>query len=597
MTTEVHHPDHLQPGHMVGPWRIVDRLGVGGFGRVFKVEREGLFFTMKMALRPSSTDKDEEEEETSWRMRREVAALLTYSPLPNLLRVHAVDCWPHPRKGYLFFVTDFVEADTWHGWRWRTPPHAGELLDAFSEVVRTVGVLHSRGVYHRDLKAENVLIRREDGRPVLIDFGNVRLPGAFTRTRDLPPGVIHLLPPEVLAYTRSEAWKEGVPFRGGVAADLYALGVLLYQGLTDLHPFNPELPDTLLLAIIATVPPKAPHLLNPRAPRSLGDIALKLLEKRPEDRYPDAEALLRALEDAGKERTSSSWTVPLFAAEGVPAEPSSEEVAQPARLSEMTDEASEEAPPPEEEEPQPEGQREAPAIPASRPLHARWLLVLLACLTVLGLALWLARSTLAGPPEALLPGSGHSEKGSTPVSTTSPSSPSRFLAAWLCSVAGLGCPAAQVRPPKAEDCPKDAIAAMKQLKIRPGNDLRAVVDIKQPGDQSEAGVYQDGPVIGRLTRGAGELPVGTLLQGRLWTGPGIYEVDSTGFKDDSALGRYTVAVLPDGRKYPVCIVLGDAPYGLVPKAAGSMPGAALLARELPISPVWRWPEIYKYEPQ
>jgi eukaryotic-like serine/threonine-protein kinase len=595
MTTEVHHPDHLQPGHMVGPWRIVDRLGVGGFGRVFKVEREGLFFTMKMALRPSSTEKEEEEEEeeTSWRMRREVAALLTYSPLPNLLRVHAVDCWPHPRKGYLFFVTDFVEADTWHGWRWRTPPHAAELLDAFSEVVRTVGVLHSRGVYHRDLKAENVLIRREDGRPFLIDFGNVRLPGAFTRTQDLPPGVIHLLPPEVLAYTRSEAWKEGVPFRGGVAADLYALGVLLYQGLTDLHPFNPELPDTLLLAIIATVPPKAPHLLNPRAPRSLGDIALKLLEKRPEDRYPDAEALLRALENAGKERTSSAWKVPLFAAEGGPAEPSSQEVAQPARLSEMTDEAPEEASPPEEEETQPEGQQEVPALPAGRPRHARWLLVLLACLTVLGLALWLARSTLAGPPEALLPGSGRSEKGSPPVFTTSPSSPSRFLAAWLCAVAGLGCPAAQVRPPKAEDCPKDATAAMKKLRIEPGDDLRAVLDINQPGDQSQVGVYQDGPIIGRITRSAGELPVGTLIHGRFWTA-GIYE-EYRNYRGEAVLGRYTLAVLPDGSKYPVCIVLANPDEGFVGKEEGSRPGAALLAREIPVSPVWRWPENYKYQ--
>jgi serine/threonine-protein kinase len=76
MTTEALHPDHLLPGHMVGPWRIADRLGTGGSSRVFKVEREGLFFTMKMALRPLSAEEGEEEE-TSWRMAREVAALLT----------------------------------------------------------------------------------------------------------------------------------------------------------------------------------------------------------------------------------------------------------------------------------------------------------------------------------------------------------------------------------------------------------------------------------------------------------------------------------------------------------------------------------------
>ncbi|HEX8441696.1 serine/threonine-protein kinase [Archangium sp.] len=588
MTTEVFHPDHLQPGHMVGPWRVVERLGAGGSSRVFKVEREGLFFTMKMALRPISAE-EEEEEETSWRMMREVAALLTYSSLPNLLRVYAVDCWPHPGKGYLFFVTDFVEGDTWHGWRWRTPPHAVGLLDAFSEVVRTVGVLHSRGVYHRDLKAENILIRREDGRPFLIDFGNVRLPGAFTRTLGLPPGVIHLLPPEVLAYTRSEAWKEGVPFRGGVAADLYALGVLLYQGLTDLHPFNPELPDETLLAAIASVAPRAPHLLNPRAPRSLSDIALKLLEKRPEDRYPDAEALLQALWNAGKERTSSAWKMPLFAAEGDPAEPpSQEEATPPARLPDMTSEAPEETPPSEEEETQAEGPREAPALPAGRLRHARRLFILFACLTVLGLALWLARSTLADPPEALLPGSGRSAKGSPPVSTPSPAIPSRFLAAWLCAVAGLGCPAAQMRPPEPEDCPKEATKAMDELGIVTGSDLRAVVDINQPGFMYDPGVYQDGPIIGRISQGAGEVPVGTLLHGRLWTGPGIYD-EGPNYKDEAVLGRYTLAVLPDGRKYPVCIVLGGEEDGRVGKSEGSKPGAAVLGRELPVTPVRRWP--------
>jgi serine/threonine-protein kinase len=592
MTMDVLHPDHLQAGHLVGPWRVVERLGAGGSSRVFKVEREGLFFTLKMALRPSSAGEGEEEE-SSWRMRREVAALLTYSSLPNLLRIYAVDCWPDPRKGYLFFVTDFVDADTWHGWRWRTPPHAAALLNTFSEVVRTVGVLHSRGVYHRDLKAENILIRREDGRPFLIDFGNVRLPGAFTRTQGLPPGVIHLLPPEVLAYTRSEAWKEGVPFRGGVAADLYALGVLLYQGLTDLHPFNPELPDKMLLAVIASVPPKAPHLLNPRAPRSLGDIALKLLEKRPEDRYPDTEELLQALWNAGKERTSSAWKVPLFAAEEAPAEPSpQDEVASADRLPELRREAPEEVPPSEvppseEEETQPEGPRDVPAVPVSRSRRATWLLVMLACVTGLGLALWWAQSTLVDPPEALLPGSGHSEKGSPPVSTTSPFSPSRLLATWLCAVAGIGCPAAQVRPPEPEDCPKEALKAMKELRVEEGSDLRAVVDIRQPGEQSDAGVYQDGPVIGRLSRGAGELPEGTLLHGHLWTGSGIYH-ETPSYKYEAVLGRYTLAILPDGRKYPVCIVLGN-PDGRVTKAEGSKPGASILARELPVSPVRRWP--------
>ncbi|PTL79562.1 serine/threonine-protein kinase [Vitiosangium sp. GDMCC 1.1324] len=596
MKTEVLHPDHLQPGHRVGPWHIVQVLGRGGSSLVFKVERDGRLYSLKMALRPLSNSREElpeeeyvEEKSVYRQLAREAAALFTYSSHPNLLRVYAVDFWPNPTKGYPFLVTDFIDGDNWHQWRWRKPPDAAGLVDTFSDVVRTVGVLHQRGVYHRDLKADNLLIRREDGRPFLIDFGTVRLPGALTKTLGLPEGVLHLLPPELLAYTRTEAWKRGEPFQGGVAADLYALGVLLYQALTDLHPFNPELPDKELLAAIATVPPTAPHLLNLLAPRSLSDIAMKLLEKQPEGRYPSTEALLQALGTAAeRERQSPSWKVPLFPAGGSPAVESSpqEMVAPPAQSPETAREAPEEAQPSKEEAHQAEAQQSPPAAPG-RSRRARWPLVLLASLAVLGLALWLTRSTLLPPPEAQLPGSGRFEKGSPPVSTPPRSTPSSVLAVWLCAVAGIGCPAAQVKPPEPEDCPKEATEAMfQELKVRTASPLRAIVDINQPGDFSETGVYQDGPIIGRITEGDGNLPEGTLLHGRLWTGPGLYW---SADKRPAVMARYTLAVLPDGRKYPVCIVLGDPDDGRAPKVKGSKPGASVLARELPVSPVWRWP--------
>ncbi|WP_257463360.1 serine/threonine protein kinase [Archangium lipolyticum] len=585
MTAEVLHPDHLQPGHMVGPWRIVQVLGRGGSSRVFMVERDNKPYSLKMGLLPLSEAREElseeeyvEEMSAYRRLAREAAALFTYASHPNLLRLHAVDCWPNPSNGYPFLVTDYVDGDNWHEWRWHNPPHAARLVDTFSSVVRTVGVLHQRGVYHRDLKAENLLIRRQDGRPFLIDFGTVRLPGALTRTMGVPEGVMHLLPPELLAYTRTEAWKKGVPFHGGAAADLYALGVLLFQALTDLHPFSPELPDEQLVAAIATVIPAPPHLLNPLAPRALSDIALRLLEKKPEDRYPSTGALLLALEQAAEqERRSPAWKVPLFESEPRPVGPTPpKEVAPPppAQPPETAGAAPEEAPQPQE----------APPAAPARPRRARWPRVLLAGLTVVGLVLWLARSTLAPLPEALPPRSGPAEKGSPPVSTTHPATSSSFLAAWLCAALGLGCPAVQVKPPEPEDCPREAAEAMAELKLRRGSRLQAVVDVNQPGDISEAGVYQDGPVTGRLTVGDGNLPVGTLLHGRLWTGPGIY-YDG---EEPAVMGRYTLAVLPDGRKYPVCIVLGDWD-GRVPKHEGSKEGATVLNRELPVSAVQRWP--------
>ncbi|AKJ02768.1 serine/threonine-protein kinase [Archangium gephyra] len=588
MTTEALHPDHLEVGDTVGPWHIVQVLGRGGSSRVFKVERDGRPYSMKMALLPLTQSKEElseeayvEEESAYRRLAREAAALFTYASHPNLLAVYAVDFWPNPTRGYAFIVTDFVDGEDWHRWRWSKHPHAARLVEAFSSVVRTVGVLHARGVYHRDLKAENILIRRQDGRPFLIDFGTVRLPGALTKTLGLPEGVLHLLPPELLAYTRTEAWKRGEPFHGGVAADLYALGVLLYQGLTDLHPFNPELPDKELVGAISTLPPVAPHLLNPLAPRSLSDIAMRLLEKKPEDRYPNTDAVLQALDEASEEeRASPAWKVPLTVPEESPAAAPLEQ--QP--ITEHPEAAIEQAQPQET----PPGEK---ARPTSRSSRRKWLLIALACILLVGAIGLLIGRALLEPSSATPGASATAQRGTPPMpDSTRPvaaprrSSLSNILAAWLCAATGVGCPGAQVRPEPA-NCPADATEAMfKELKMREGSFTNALIDVNQPAEGGDYGIYADGPIVGRVTDGEGLLVEGTLLYGRLWTGPGL--TDDLG--REAVIGRYTRAVLPDGREYPVCIALGG-PHGRMRRQPGPKSGTVLLVRTGPINGVWRWP--------
>ncbi|WP_241758557.1 serine/threonine protein kinase [Pyxidicoccus parkwayensis] len=289
---------------------MVASLGAGGFGRVFKVERGGRFYSLKMALRPAGPHASEEED-VNGRLAHEVAALLACAPHPNLPRLHAVDRWPEPPDGYLYFVTDFVDGETFHEWRWRVKPTAAHLLTVFTEVVRAVADLHRRGVHLRDLKGDNLIIRREDERPYLIDLGTVRLPGATTLTVGVAPASPHLLPPECVAFLREGTWQQGAYFDAGVPGDLYALGALLYEALTDGYAFDPKLPYDRLLPAIETVTPRAPHVVNPKVPRALGDIAMRLLEKRPEDRYPGTEALLQALWDVAKEKRQPAWRVSL----------------------------------------------------------------------------------------------------------------------------------------------------------------------------------------------------------------------------------------------------------------------------------------------
>jgi serine/threonine-protein kinase len=154
----------------------------------------------------------------------------------------------------------------------------------------------------------------------------------------------------------------------------------------------------------------------------------------------------------------------------------------------------------------------------------------------------------------------------------------------LCATAGLACPGAPVKPEPA-NCPSEALEAMGEAIGLTGS-LRAVIDINQSGDQSQLGTYRDGPVVGRIvgySRGDPALPDGTLLYGRLWAGPGMTDE----YGREAVMARYTEARLPDGRTYPVCIVLGNRD-GRVFTQPGSKPGAAVLPRELPVTAVTRW---------
>jgi serine/threonine-protein kinase len=274
MATDVLHPDHLQPGHLVGPWRILESLGSGGFGRTFKVECEGVLFSLKLALRPASEDK-----EVDGRAAHEAAALMGNTSHPNLPRLYALGRWPHPGTSYLYFVTEYVDGEDFNDWRARARPTAAQLMDIFLAVVLAVMELHRRKLLHRDLTGSNIVIRKGDNKPFFIDLGSVWLPGSSTLTEKLPPSRAHALPPECVTFLRRSGSEEGGHFDAGVPGDLYQLGVLMFEALTECHPFDPKrLPAAELFAAIETLVPRPPHYINPDVPEPLSHIVMRLLE-------------------------------------------------------------------------------------------------------------------------------------------------------------------------------------------------------------------------------------------------------------------------------------------------------------------------------
>ena len=323
MNIDIPHPVRLAPGDRVGTWRILEVLGAGGMGRVFKVESEGRIGALKMALRPPGETLPGEEDVDGWCLR-EATSMMQHTPHPNIPRLFQVGRWPDPESGYLYLVMEYVDGWRFHDWRYETHPSAAQFVEVLLPIVRTVADLHKRGIHHRDLNADNIHIRRSDGRPFLLDFGSVSLPGARTLTQGIPPVNLAVVPPEALEHSRLHG--EHARFQGGPTADLYGIGVLMYQALADGYPFNPALPPERLLAAITLHMPRPPHRVNPHAPKSLSAITMRLLAKHPSGRFESAESLYRALWDASKERTSREWKVALDLPGGEPAPVTDEEM-------------------------------------------------------------------------------------------------------------------------------------------------------------------------------------------------------------------------------------------------------------------------------
>ena len=298
-------PDTLRPGTRVGRWRVVEPLGVGGQGAVYRVEdidHPGDFHALKLALHVQDA-----------RAEREVVLMMTRAAHPHVVRIHGFARWPHPSEGRLGVVMDWVPGLALDKWAEREGTTFRELCRASITVSCTLGELHARGVLHRDLKPEHILIRASDGQPVLLDFGVGWYEGASPLTTGpLPPATAYLLSPEAVRFLWKSPERPGARYAFQPTDDLYALGVCLYRATTGHYPFFEWMPRDILQSVIVHEVPPEPMRVNPRVPRALNDIIVRLLAKDPQERYPSGEALEAALVAAVADG-ETSWDAAVFA--------------------------------------------------------------------------------------------------------------------------------------------------------------------------------------------------------------------------------------------------------------------------------------------
>ncbi|WP_164002150.1 serine/threonine protein kinase [Pyxidicoccus caerfyrddinensis] len=648
------YPSALKPGSQVNRWRVLESLGTGSYGAVYRVEAAGApgeTYALKLALRPSDP-----------RAEREVA-LLARTEHPNVVRVHDWGTWEGVAGNHLFFVMDWVQGLPLHSWAETTNPPLRELAQISCTLAQTLEWLHARGVRHRDLKPEHILIRASDSQPILIDFGVGRQEGASTLTSTVvPPGTVHLRSPEALDFHRLHFREAEARYAFQPTDDLYALGVCLFRALTGHYPFPPDLPaDLLLLAILAHVPPPV-AAINHRVPHAFSAVVAQLLEKNPQARPGSGRELLRALEMAMALGPARTWEARVFdweeGAEG--ADPSARRTVRPEwpLASAMA--------PPEQDAPATRSSTTGrkvvgvmllpPSAPAATSAHGQPLLragsgrplrerashgtrgrrfprmrlaVALGMLALLGLAAVLftcrggratspsegheAASTQARPgegayarpgvppgpeaaePPALVESPARADaapmtqpKDTPDVKTSTPVTPlakkrvkTPDAVRGALGVAAAACVGAACSgPPKAEpanalaslrkdrpppeECPQDALDAMKALQFSKVG--ASVPDGSIVPYETGLAPLREGPAVFSLDEELGTLPrFGTTVAGRLF------------FADGRIHGWFTEARTKDGRHFPVCMVLldEDRALGLEPKGAGDEPGTVL----------------------
>lgn len=289
---------------MIGPtvshYTILEKIGEGGMGVVYKAEDIKLERKVALKFLPRHLTADKE---SRLRFEREAkaAAVLNH---PNIITVHEIG----EHEGQVFIAMEYVDGKTLKEiisgdlipstpssgtFRALQPMPIPRVIVIATQIADGLAVAHARGIVHRDVKPQNIFIDK-DYRVKILDFGLAKLKGASPLTKEaFTMGTVHYMSPE-------QAMGKEVDQR----SDIWSFGVVLYEMLTGALPFKGDYDQAVIYAIINEDMAPLPSGKE-RVPAGIEKIIRCCLDKKPQDRYPAAEALAEALRnlDGAREAT------------------------------------------------------------------------------------------------------------------------------------------------------------------------------------------------------------------------------------------------------------------------------------------------------